>query len=233
MAEGPLPPDISSRWPPLVDETRVKGLDKLTNVRLAEVITQKGVISPEVITDALYAQDKYGDSFVQTLVSGGHITEWDLAKLVAENFQLPFLMASNYDITEEATKRLPRKVLFESLLVPLDVFDDVVCVVMPIMTPFETLAKIQREAGCDLFPYVGLLSENTKVLGDLYGDFKEWFEQDRVKREQQVTTRNTARPGTSDWMSIFDAGDEAIQQGLGEPQPKADGQKKAPKNFLL
>ena len=210
----------------------MKGLDKLTNVRLAEVVTQKGVISPEVITDALYAQDKYGDPFVRTLVSGGHITEWDLAKLVAENFQLPFLMASNYDITEEAKKRLPAETLFENLLVPLDVFDDVVCVVMPIMTPFETLAKIQREAKCDLFPYVGLISENTKVLGDLFGDFKEGFEKDRVQREQKVTKRSKIRSSTSDWMSIFDAGDEAIQQGLGEPQPKSGGKKKAPKNFL-
>ena len=75
-----------------VDGIEVKGLDKLTNVRLAEVITQKNVISAEVITDALYYQDKYGDPFVQTLVGAGHITEWDLAKLVAEARLMPGLM---------------------------------------------------------------------------------------------------------------------------------------------
>ena len=210
----------------------MKGLDKLTNVRLAEVVTQKGVVAPEVITDALYAQDKYGDSFVQTLVSGGHITEWDLAKLVAENFQLPFLMASSYEITPEVTKRIPTKLLFENLLVPLDVFDDVVCVVMPIMTPFEVLSQIQRDTKCSLFPYVGLISENTKVLGELFGDFKGWLEQDQKRREQQATTRAKDKTTTSDWMSIFDAGDEAIQQGLGAPESHPQGKKKAPKNLL-
>ena len=52
----------------------MKGLDKLTSVRLAEVMTQKGSVPSEVITDALYAQDKQGDSFVQILVAGGQIT---------------------------------------------------------------------------------------------------------------------------------------------------------------
>jgi hypothetical protein len=188
----------------------VKGLERLTCVRLAEVISQKNVVSSEIITDALYAQDKYNDPFVQSLVSGGHITEWDLAKLVAESFQLPFLMASSYAISDEAKKRLPEKILFENLLVPLDVFDDVICIVMPILAPFEVLGKIQRELQCELFPYVGLISENKKVLGDMFGNFKAWHEQEQRRREQAATKRANTKGTKGDWMSIFDAGDAAI-----------------------
>ena len=77
----------------------MKSLEKITSVRLAEILTERAVVSSEVITDALYAQDKHGEPFVQVLVSGGHITEWDLAKIVTENFNLPFLMAGNYQIS--------------------------------------------------------------------------------------------------------------------------------------
>ncbi len=203
----------------------MKGLEKLTCVRLAEVISQKNAVPSEVITDALYSQDKFGEPFVQTLVGGGHITEWDLAKLVAENFQLPFLMASSYGISPEAKARVPQKFLFENLMVPMDVFDDVICVVMPILSPFDVLSKIQRELKCELFPYVGLISENKKVLGDLYPEFKGWIEQDQKRREIAATKRaNAAKDGKGgnpgDWMSIFDAGDQAIHDGLGGPQPK-------------
>ncbi|MGE3173277.1 MAG: hypothetical protein AB7O97_11685 [Planctomycetota bacterium] len=197
----------------------MKGLEKLTCVRLAEVISQKNIVSSEVITDALYAQDKYGDPFVQTLVTGGHITEWDLAKLVAENFQLPFLMASSYAISDDAKKRLPEKILFENMLVPLDVFDDTICVVMPILSPYDVLGRIQRELKCELFPYVGLISENKKVLGDMFGDFAAWHEQDKKRREQAATKRANTKSAKGDWMSIFDAGDAAIQDTLGEPAP--------------
>ena len=192
----------------MVDLGKVKGLEKLTCVRLAEVISQKNTISSEIITDALYAQDKHGDPFVQTLVAGGHITEWDLAKLVAENFQLPFLMASSYAISEEAKKRVPEKLLFENLIIPLDLFDDVLCIVMP-----HAINPVFRE----IFPYVGLISENKKVLGSMYPTFKPWFDQEQKRREVAATKRANTKGQAGDWMSIFDAGDAAIQDNLGAP----------------
>jgi hypothetical protein len=198
----------------------VKGLEKLTYVRLAEVLSQKNAVPAEAITDALYAQDKYGDPFVQTIVVGGHITEWDLAKLVAENFQLPFIMASNYAIADEAKKRLPEKVLFEHLLVPLDLFEDVLCIVMPILTSFEVMMKIQKDAKVEVFPYVGLVSENKKILTTMFPNFKTWFETEQKRREQKATMRSHTkdRDAKGNWMSIFDAGDQAIQDGLNIPK---------------
>jgi hypothetical protein len=202
----------------------VKGLEKLTSVRLAEVITQKNSVPAEAITDALYSQDKHGEPFAQTLVAAGHITEWDLAKLVAENFQLPFLMASNYQVSDEAKKRIPDKVLFENLIVPLDLFDDVLCIVMPILTPFETIMKLQKDSKVEVFPYVGLITENKKVLGSLFPEFKAWVDGEQKRREQRATQRaNGKEKDGGSWMSIFDAGDQAIQDTLGsarKPTPK-------------
>src|SRR5690606_9858506 len=82
------------------EEAIVKGIEKVTSVRLAEILSERSVVPSEVITDALYAQDRHGEPFVQVLVGGGHITEWDLAKIVTEHFSLPFLMAGNYQIAE-------------------------------------------------------------------------------------------------------------------------------------
>jgi len=193
----------------------VKGIEKITSVRLAEILTDRDVVSSEVITDALYAQDKDGEPFVQVLVNGGHITEWDLAKLVTENFNLPFLMAGNYQISEEAQKRLPKETLFEHTIVPLDAFGDILTVAMPVMLSYDELAKIQKDHDCDLFPYVGLITENKKVLSDLHKDYPKWLDEQAKKKAAAASAAQAAAPkggGDSDWMSIFDAGDEAIQQ---------------------
>lgn len=187
----------------------MKGVEKITAVRLAEILTERATVSSEVITDALYAQDKNGEPFVQVLVNGGHITEWDLAKLVTENFNLPFLMASNYQISDAAKQRFAKEVLFEHTMVPLDVFDDIVCVAMPVMLTFEAMNKIQKEQKCTLFPYVGLVSENKKVLGDLFKDYPEWAATEQKRREEAAKAFGNKQSG--DWMSIFDAGEEAIQ----------------------
>ena len=198
----------------------VKGIEKITSVRLAEILTERAVISSEVITDALYAQDRHGDPFVQVLVSGGHITEWDLAKLVTENFNLPFLLASNYQLSEAAKARLPKEVLWKHMIVPLDVFDDIVCVSMPVMLTFDEISKIQKEHNCELFPYVGLITENKKVLSDIWKDYPQWVEQEQKRKEAEAAKRAQAPPSKSggDWMSIFDAGDQAT---------KDNGRKKA------
>lgn len=191
----------------------MKGIEKITSVRLAEILTERDVVSSEVITDALYSQDKNGEPFVQVLVSGGHITEWDLAKIVTENFNLPFLMAGNYQISDEAKERLPKETLFKYSIVPLDVFGDIVTVAMPVMLSFEDISKIQKEHNCDLFPYVGLISENQKVLTDMFKEYPEWVKADQARREEEAMKRKAApKQESGDWMSIFDAGDEAIQQ---------------------
>lgn len=199
----------------------MKGIEKITSVRLAEILSERSVVPSEVITDALYAQDRHGEPFVQVLVGGGHITEWDLAKIVTECFSLPFLMAGNYHIEEAAKNRLPKEVLFEHTMVPLDVFDDIVCVAMPVMTTFEQIAKIQKEHKCDLFPYVGLISENKKVLTDLHKDYPQWVEQEQKRREEVAKKRTQTKSDGGDWMSIFDAGDQAIQQGMQKKKPSS------------
>lgn len=215
---------------------RVKGIEKITSVRLAEILTERAVVPSEAITDALYAQDKHGDPFVQVLVSGGHITEWDLAKLVTENFNLPFLMAGNYQIAEAAKNRLPKEVLFKHMIVPLDVFDDVVCVSMPVMMTFDEISRIQKEHNCELFPYVGLITENKKVLTELFKDYPQWVEEAQKRREAEAKKPAPAPTKSSDWMSIFDAGDQAIQETMKKkpphpghpPTPPADPKAKRP-----
>lgn len=204
----------SSRPGRATDERLVKGIEKLTSVRLAEILSERGIVPSEAITDALYAQDRHGEAFTQVLISGGHITEWDLAKIVTESFNLPFLMAGNYQIDDDAKERLPKEVLFEHMLVPLDVFENIVTVSMPVMLSFEQISKIQKAHDCELFPYVGLVSENRRLLGEIHKDYQQWLENSQKEREAKKALREQANTAEGDWMSIFDAGDEAIQQTI-------------------
>ncbi|MEY3161829.1 MAG: hypothetical protein RIT25_1820 [Planctomycetota bacterium] len=204
--------NASRRTHGIAESAGVKGLEKLTSVRLAEVLSQKGAIPAEAITDALYAQEQTGEPFTHAILDGGHITEWDLAKIVTEVFQLPFLMAGNHSLDEETKNLLPKEVLFENLIVPLEVFDGVLTLVMPILTPFDVLNRIQRESNLEIFPYVGLLSENKKVLNENFREFAKFHEDLKKKREDAAMGKGGKAAG--DWMSIFDAGEEAIQSHL-------------------
>ena len=151
-------------------------------------------------------------------MSGGHITEWDLAKVVVEHFQLPFIMSGSYEVPNEIRARLPKEVLFANLLVPLDVFHDVMTVAMPILTPYDTIKTIQNDHKVLLYPYVGLPSENKTVLAQMFPDFKEWSAHNQKELEAR-RKRKQKRSGSSDddWMSLFDSADAAVRGGIGGP----------------
>ena len=203
------------------DRGDVKGLEKLTSMRLAEVLTQKGIVPVDAITDALYVQDKRGESFVDVLVESGHIAEWDLAKVVVEVFQLPFLLAGGYQISDEAKSRVPPEKLFEHLLVPLDVFDNLLTVSMPVLTPADALVDIETSYQVKIFPYVGLISENKKVLMDEFQGFKEWLAADQQAKEKRLKLRGQESASSSrqpeqegGWTNLFDTADQAVKDSI-------------------
>ena len=206
----------------------MKGLEKLTSIRLAEVLTQKGVIPADVITEALYIQDKLGEGFVDVLAGSGHISEWDLARVVVENFQLPFFLAGNYQIADEARTKLPKEEFFKHLLVPLDCFGDILTVSMPVLTTSETLLNLESTYGVEIFPYVGLISENKKVLTAEFAEFKDWYQEFTEERERKskdpevivasgppVVSAEVAGD-SGDWENLFDDADEAVRNSIKE-----------------
>lgn len=194
----------------------MKGLEKLTSIRLAEALTQRDAIPNDVITDALYAQDRHGEPFVEALVATGHITEWDLAKTVVEQFQVPFLMASSYDVGDEVKNLVDKELLFEHCIVPIDRFENILTLAMPILTPTEVLSKIARATGCEVYPYVGLVSENKNVLGKLFPDYADWQKVSEKRREHARVQRAESEPkaANDNWASIFDSGDAQVRDGL-------------------
>lgn len=193
----------------------MKGLEKLTPIRLAEVLSQKALISADAIADALYAHDKHRESFTEILVTGGHITEWDLAKVVVEHFQLPFILSGGYDVSDAVKARVAKDSLFSNLIVPLDVFDDVMTIAMPIMVPFDTIKALQTEHNVTIYPYVGLPSENKSVLNAMFPEFKEWSANAQKELDARRKKKAKRDPGeATDWTSLFDSADAAVRGSL-------------------
>ena len=183
----------------------MKGLDRITNLRLAEILSQNGILSREEMGDAIAAQESSMESFVSVLISAGYLTEWELARLVAEYFQLPFLQGERYEIQKDVVSLLEEDFLFNHMVLPLDKFGKVLTVVMPIMVPGEILEKIQIDKGFDVFPIVGLYSENKKKLYELYPDHP---------KEEVKTKKSIKEEFGKAWETIFDLGDEAVKKDL-------------------
>ena len=190
----------------------MKGLEKITSIALAEVLSHNEILATEKITDALYTQDRSGVPFVQVILDSGYITEWDLAKTVTEHFNLPFVLASSFQIAKELLKVVPEELMLSHFFVPLDVIDGILTFSMPVFLSHEVLEEIQRATKLELFPCVGLVSENKKVLTELFPGRAPTAPQARKKAAG-------AQGGPGDgWQSLFEMGDEAVKKDLGPGQ---------------
>ncbi len=183
----------------------MKGLERITNLRLAEVLTQKGLLSREEMGEAISLHESSGERFVSVLVNTGYVTEWDLAKVVAESFQLPFLLGERYETPKEIIELFEEDFLFQHLVVPMDRFGKVLTVRMPVFVAGDVLEEIQEKQDMDVFPVVGLISENQKQLFQMFPDHPKEEPKRPVPQENKIG---------GEWESIFDIGDEAVKKDL-------------------
>ncbi len=190
----------------------MKGLERITTVRLAEILSQSGGIPTDMITNSLYEQDQTGLLFVEILIESGEVAEWDIAKTVVRHFQLPFIMSANLDVEPAAVKTLPEDFLFQHRLLPFDINGNVLSISMPILVPYKVLNEAQTLSELIIFPVVGLASDNAKLLHQLFPD--------HPKEERRTEAKGLIEkaPGTEDgssWENIFDMGDEQVLKDLG------------------
>jgi hypothetical protein len=88
------------------------------------------------------------------------------------------------------------------------VFDGLLTLTMPVLLSAETLDEIQKRTQMEVFPCVGLASENKKVLSELFPN----------RKAAPPKVAKTVAPGrnvSGAWQSLFDVADERVKKDIG------------------
>ncbi|MHC4870256.1 MAG: GspE/PulE/PilB domain-containing protein [Planctomycetota bacterium] len=105
-------------------------LSRLTRKRLGELLLEEQLISSDDLNDALRDQEVSGGVLGEILVSKGSINEDDVARVIAKQYGLPFIDPVQYEIPDEVKELFPEAALLKYRFVPLDVFGDLLLVVV-------------------------------------------------------------------------------------------------------
>lgn len=176
----------------------MKYAQRLDDARLAEVLNERGMADLEAIRDLLHAAQSGGTSFAEALVNTGLIGDWDLSRVVAEIFQLPFLPVDMVKPEAELWEELDEAFLTKHGLVPIHQFGQVLTVAMPGLVPADVLGALASKSDLVVLPVVGTVESNRRWL----------FDQGRVAPK----VRGSSAGG--DWSAMFDAADAAVQMDL-------------------
>lgn len=139
-------------------------LNRLTRKKLGEILLEKGLISEEQIQDALRVQHQQGILFGQALVDQGLITEDRIVAVLIEQFGIPFINPSDYDISTDLLEIFEPAMMRRYQFVPLDSIGAILIVAIAGPLNEELLNTFENETGCTVQPFLTKMSEIDAVL---------------------------------------------------------------------
>jgi hypothetical protein len=142
----------------------LEDLQKMGRKRLGGILMSEGLVTPEQVTEALEIQKDTGKMLGEVLVQLGYITEYNLAKSLATQFQFPYINPASYQVDRAILEMLPVEMYYKYIFIPLDRFGNLIIVAMAGLLPEDVVHDIKKRTGCDLRIYISTAQDVRAVL---------------------------------------------------------------------
>lgn len=139
---------------------------------IGEILKERGLISEEYIRFALLEQKATGERLGEVLVRVGMVTDLEIAKALAEQSKVPFIDINTISPLPRALDLLPFNFAKNNLVLPFDLENGELKVIIP--DPFNThlMNAVQRIAGRNVKFFVTGTQNLAKAIEKFYY-FKE------------------------------------------------------------
>jgi hypothetical protein len=172
---------------------------RLDYANLAEVLRQRNLVDRGRLSLALQTSTQSRIPFPEVLVTDKLIGDWDLSRVVADLYSLPFVPVDIYPPNETALDGLDHDYLRKHRLIPVDRFGDLLTVCMPAIVPADVLGTLAARNNLQVLPMVGTVVTNN-----------HWFEANLAAEVPGPLPRGSV----TDWSEIFDEGDARVLMDL-------------------
>jgi len=139
-------------------------LNRLVKKRLGELLVEQGLMSNEQVQDALRLQHQSGLLFGETLVQNKLITEEKIVAVLVNQFGIPFLLPSQYQISKDLLEIFEPTMMRRYQFVPMDSIGSVLVIAIAGSLTEEVLKEIEGQTGCSLQLFLTKMSEINIVL---------------------------------------------------------------------
>ena len=221
----------------------MKRLEKLTRKKLGEILVSEGLVTKSQLSDAEMEQRRTQQSLGTILVESSYLDEWDLAKIVASQYQLPFIQLGNISLGKEVGELFPLDSRVRHRFMPMESFGRVVTLAVAELPDLEFLESVEEETGLLPYLYVVLLSdirsafqklgveqgalataaapasgekdEGMEVLNQLLSTDEPAFGPSRSDDDGEEKPQEIPELTADEtWESIFDAADQSVMRDI-------------------
>ena len=128
-----------------------------------DVLFKKNLINQSQLEGAREDQKKSGEPIGQILLKKGYIREEDLARALAEQFQIPFIRFGKFIISKEVIEKVPAKLVIHYKMMPIKVTDSTLTVAISDPQDIRVLDDI-RVALKSKYRIEAVLATETEIL---------------------------------------------------------------------
>ena len=122
-----------------------------TNLRIGEVLTEKGYVTEEQISQALAYQKEHRDKRVgQILMELGFVTETQVLEALASRLQLRIVDVAQLVVNVEAVAMIDKGLAEKNLILPVSVKDHNMQIVTNDPLNYFALEEVRQQSGCQL-----------------------------------------------------------------------------------
>lgn len=122
-----------------------------TNLRIGEVLTEKGYVTEEQITQALTYQKEHRDKRVgQILMELGFVTENQVLEALASKLHMEIVEVAQLAVEVEAVAMVDKNLAEKNLILPIRVRDHNMTLVTNDPLNYFALEEVRQQTGCHL-----------------------------------------------------------------------------------
>ena len=201
--------------------------ERLKRKRLGDVLVDEGVVERDVVIRALQEQQLSRRLLSDILLKEDSVAQYDLARVIVDQYQVPFLDVSTYSLHKDLIEEYPNELLHEASVLPLDRFGKQVCFACQEIPSQAHADQLRTHTEGGMYFYVGLASDIRQCLHD-YAPVETAQEMEEVQapesaqlfgEEQTLRVAMEQEPSEEEstaWKSLFDSANEAIMTELGQ-----------------
>jgi hypothetical protein len=194
--------------------------DRLKRKRLGDILVDEHLASEEVVITALQEQQRTGRLLSDILLQMQEVGEYDLARVVVEQYQTPFIELKSYAVHKDLIELFTPDFLHRSAVVPLDRFGRQICFACQEVPSKEVADELKRQSPGGIYIYIASAIEIRQILHD-YAPLSEAGRKALAKTAASPTSAGKPFPGDPEedtaWKELFDAANESILTDLTTP----------------
>src|SRR5690349_5238185 len=140
-----------------------------TRGEFTDLLVQKGLLSPDQLTEARGMAQQTGAKLQDTLVKLGYVSQEQVINAIAEHSGLEYIDLTNVTIPPAVIELVPESVARENIVLPLSQDGNVLKIITSDPSDFDTVQKLQFILNKDITPVIAAREQIVEAINRHYG----------------------------------------------------------------